>query len=87
MFQVGDFIIGNENNTGIFTGVGSTCKVTRVFEFTLVGLYYDMEIYVIKGNSPGKTVNASSQMFNLYKNNFRRRPNGESYRTQNNSCR
>ena len=85
MFQVGDFIIGNENNNGNFTGVGSICKVTNVFGFTVVGC--DMEIYVIKGNSPGKTVNTSSQMFNLYKNNFRRRLNGESYRTQNNSCR
>jgi len=50
--------------------VGSICRVIRVFEFSVEGS--DMEIYVIKGNYPGENVNASSQMFNLQKSNFRR---------------
>ena len=70
-FKVGDIIIGNKKNVGSFTGVGSICRVIRVFEFSsLEGS--DMEIYVIKGNYPGENVNASSQMFNLQKSNFRR---------------
>ena len=70
-FKVGDIIIGNKKNVGSFTGVGSICRVIRVFEFSsLEGS--DMEIYVIKGNYPGETVYASSQMFNLQKSNFRR---------------
>ena len=69
-FKVGDIIIGNKKNVGSFTGVGSICRVIRVFEFSSEGS--DMEIYVIKGNYPGENVNASSQMFNLQKSNFRR---------------
>jgi len=69
-FKVGDIIIGNKKNVGSFTGVGSICRVIRVFEFSVEGS--DMEIYVIKGNYPGENVNASSQMFNLQKSNFRR---------------
>ena len=69
-FRVGDIIIGNKKNVGSFTGVGSICRVIRVFEFSVEGS--DMEIYVIKGNYPGENVNASSQMFNLQKSNFRR---------------
>lgn len=69
-FKVGDIIIGNKKNVGSFTGVGSICRVIRVFEFSVDGS--DMEIYVIKGNYPGENVNASSQMFNLQKSNFRR---------------
>ena len=69
-FKVGDIIIGNRKNVGYFTGVGSICRVIRVFEFSVDGS--DMEIYVIKGNYPGENVNASSQMFNLQKSNFRR---------------
>ena len=69
-FKVGDTIIGNKKNVGYFTGVGSICRVIRVFEFSVEGS--DMEIYVIKGNYPGENVNASSQMFNLQKSNFRR---------------
>ena len=69
-FKVGDIIIGNKKNMGSFTGVGSICRVIRVFEFSVDGS--DMEIYVIKGNYPGENVIASSQMFNLQKSNFRR---------------
>lgn len=69
-FKVGDIIIGNKKNVGSFTGVGSICRVIRVFELYVDGS--DMEIYVIKGNYPGENVNASSQMFNLQKSNFRR---------------
>lgn len=69
-FKVGDIIIGNKKNVGSFTGVGSICRVIRVFEFSVEGS--DMEIYVIKGNYHGENVNASSQMFNLQKSNFRR---------------
>ena len=69
-FKVGDIIIGNKKNVGSFTGVGSICRVIRVFEFSVEGS--DMEIYVIKGNYPGENVNASFQMFNLQKSNFRR---------------
>ena len=70
-FKVGDIIIGNKKNVGSFTGVGSICRVIRVFEFSsLEGS--DMEIYVIKGNYPGENVYARSQMFNLQKSNFRR---------------
>ena len=69
-FKVGDIIIGNKKNVGYFTGVGSICRVIRVFELYVDGS--DMEIYVIKGNYPGENVNASSQMFNLQKSNFRR---------------
>ena len=69
-FKVGDIIIGNKKNVGSFTGVGSICRVIRVFEFSVEGS--DMEIYVIKGNYPGENVYASSQMFNLQKSNFRR---------------
>ena len=64
-FKVGDIIIGNKKNVGSFTGVGSICRVIRVFEFSVDGS--DMERYVIKGNYPGENVNASSQMFNLQK--------------------
>ena len=64
-FKVGDIIIGNKKNVGSFTGVGSICRVIRVFEFSVEGS--DMEIYVIKGKYPGENVNASSQMFNLQK--------------------
>ena len=67
-FKVGDIIIGNKKNVGVFSGVGSICRVIRVVEGS------DMEIYVIKGNYPGETVNASSRMFNLHKSNFRRMP-------------
>ena len=69
-FKVGDIIIGNKKNVGSYTGVGSICRVIRVFELSVDGS--DMEIYVIKGNYPGENVNASSQMFNLQKSNFRR---------------
>lgn len=69
-FKVGDIIIGNKKNVGSFTGVGSICRVIRVFELSVDGS--DMEIYVIKGNYPGENVYASSQMFNLQKSNFRR---------------
>ena len=69
-FKVGDIIIGNKKNVGSFTGVGSICRVIRVFEFSVEGS--DMEIYVIKGNYPGENINTSSQMFNLQKSNFRR---------------
>ena len=70
-FKVGDIIIiGNKKNVGSFTGVGSICRVIRVFEFSVEGS--DMEIYVIKGNYPGENVTTSSQMFNLQKSNFRR---------------
>lgn len=69
-FKVGDIIIGNKKNVGFFTGVGSICRVIRVFEFSGEGS--DMEIYVIKGKCPGETVQASSQRFNLQKSNFRR---------------
>lgn len=69
-FKVGDIIIGNKKNVGYFTGVGSICRVIRVFEFSVEGS--DMEIYVIKGNYPGENVIASYQMFNLQKSNFRR---------------
>lgn len=69
-FKVGDIIIGNKKNVGYFTGVGSICRVIRVFELSVGG--YDMEIHVIKGNYPGKNVSVSSQMFNLQKSNFRR---------------
>lgn len=69
-FKVGDIIIGNKKNVGSFTGVGSICRVIRVFEFSVEGS--DMEIYVIKGKYPGENVHASSQMFNLQKSNFRR---------------
>ena len=71
-FKVGDIIIGNKKNVGFFTGVGSICRVIRVSEFSVEGS--DMEIYVIKGNYTGETVNASSRMFNLHKSNFRRMP-------------
>ena len=71
-FKVGDIIIGNKKNVGAFSGVGSICRVIRVFEFSVEGS--DMEIYVIKGNYTGETVNASSRMFNLHKSNFRRMP-------------
>ena len=67
-FKVGDIIIGNKKNVGVFSGVGSICRVIRVVEGS------DMEIYVIKGNYTGETVNASSRMFNLHKSNFRRMP-------------
>lgn len=69
-FRVGDIIIGNKKNTRYFSGVGSICRVTRVFEFSVEG--YDMKIDVIKGNLPLKNLIASSHMFNLYKSNFRR---------------
>lgn len=69
-FKVGDIIIGNKKNVGSYTGVGSICRVIRVFELSVDGS--DMEIYVIKGNYPGENVKASSQMFNLQKSNFRR---------------
>ena len=68
-FKVGDIIIGNKKNVGVFSGVGSICRVIRVVEGS-----DDMEIYVIKGNYPGENVNASSRMFNLHKSNFRRIP-------------
>ena len=68
-FKVGDIIIGNKKNVGVFSGVGSICRVIRVVEGS-----DDMEIYVIKGNYSGETVNASSRMFNLHKSNFRRMP-------------
>ena len=71
-FKVGDIIIGNEKNVGAFSGVGSICRVIRVFES--YGEGSDMDIYVIKGNYPGENVNASSRMFNLHKSNFRRMP-------------
>ena len=67
-FKVGDIIIGNKKNVGVFSGVGSICRVIRVVEGS------DMEIHVIKGNYPGENVNASSRMFNLHKSNFRRMP-------------
>ena len=70
-FRVGDIIIGNKKNTGSSSGVGSICRVTRVFKSSVGG--YDMEIDVIKGNRPGENLFASSPMFNLYKSNFRRR--------------
>lgn len=78
-FKVGDIIIGNKKNVGAVSGVGSICKVIRVFEFYVEGFEFyvegtDMEIYVIKGNYPGENVNASSRMFNLHKSNFRRVP-------------
>lgn len=69
-FRVGDIIIGNKKNTRYFSGVGSICRVTRVFEFSVEGS--DMEIDVIKGNHPVENLIASSHMFNLYKSNFRR---------------
>ena len=67
-FKVGGIIIGNKKNVGTFSGVGSICRVIRVVEGS------DMEIYVIKENYTGETVNASSRMFNLHKSNFRRMP-------------
>ena len=51
-FIVGDIIIGNKKGTGYFSGVGSICRVIRVFEFSVEGS--DMEIYVIKGKGHGK---------------------------------
>lgn len=70
--KVSDIIIGNKKNVGSFKGVGSICRVIRLFEFSVEGS--DMEIYVIKGNYPGENVNASSRMFNLHKSNFRSMP-------------
>ena len=68
-FKVGDIIIGNKKNVGVFSGVGSICRVIRVVEGS-----DDMEIYVIRENCTGENVNANSRMFNLHKSNFRRMP-------------
>ena len=69
-FKVGDIIIGNKKNVGSFTGMGSICRVTRLFEFSVEGS--DIEVYVIKGNYPGEKITTSSLLFNLPKSNFRR---------------
>ena len=66
-FKVGDINIGNKNNVGYFTGTGSICRVTRLFEFSS-----DIEEYVIKGNYPGEKITTSSLLFNPTKSNFRR---------------
>lgn len=70
-FRVGNIIIGNEKNTGYFTGVGSVCRVTKVYSPSKEGSS-DIEVDIIKGKRPGERIHASSYMFDLYNSNFRR---------------
>ena len=71
-FRVDDIIIGNKRNTGIYTGVGSICKVLRVLEKPKYG-HNDLVVAVLKGASPREYLHTQSYMFDLYKNNFVRR--------------
>lgn len=61
-FKVGDINIGNKNNVEYFTGTGSICMVTRLFEFSS-----DIEEYVIR-----EKITTSSLLSNPTKSNFRR---------------
>ena len=71
-FRVDDIIIGNKRNTGIYSGVGSICKVLRVLEKPNDG-HNDLAVAVLKGASPRESLYTQSYMFDLYKNNFVRR--------------
>ena len=72
-FRVGDLVVGTQNSPYGIANKDSICEILSIREnFYVEGS--DMEIYVIKGNYTGETVNASSRMFNLHKSNFRRMP-------------
>ena len=70
-FKVGDIIKGNKKNKGYFTGVGSVCRVTKVYSPCKEDSS-DIEVYIIKGKHPGERINANSYMFDMDNSNFRR---------------
>ena len=71
-FRVDDIIIGNKRNTGIYSGVGSICKVLRVLEKP-DNANNDLVVAVLKEASPRESLYTQSYMFDLYKTNFVRR--------------